>query len=404
MHAIIAAAFARTRTTLVVLVLILVAGAFSYITIAKEAAPEIDIPIFIVNVNYSGISAEDSARLLVEPLERRMQSIQGLRQMTGQAGEGFATMILEFRPGFDQQTALQSVRDETDNASADLPDGADQPTVREIDMSIFPIITVALSGSVPERELIGMARGLQTRLEGISGVLEASLSGDRDDLLEIVIDPLAMQSYGISSQEIAQAVRANNQLVAAGAFDTGAGRIGVSIPGTVQSIGDVLAMPVQVDGQTVVRVQDVARVRQTYRDPMSFARIDGQPTIALDISKTAGANVIDTVAAVQAAVAETSADWSDAVRVDYMQNQADDIEGLLGDLENNVIAAILLVMLTTILALGLRASLLVAIAIPGSSHVRLSRFSRDDLNRRDLRRRVVVLERRAWLGAEPSRR
>jgi multidrug efflux pump len=366
MHAIIAAAFARTRTTLVVLVLILVAGAFSYITIAKEAAPEIDIPIFIVNVNYSGISAEDSARLLVEPLERRMQSIQGLRQMTGQAGEGFATMILEFRPGFDQQTALQSVRDETDNASADLPDGADQPTVREIDMSIFPIITVALSGGVPERELIGMARGLQTRLEGISGVLEASLSGDRDDLLEIVIDPLAMQSYGISSQEIAQAVRANNQLVAAGAFDTGAGRIGVSIPGTVQSIGDVLAMPVQVDGQTVVRVQDVAQVRQTYRDPMSFARIDGQPTIALDISKTAGANVIDTVAAVQAAVAETSADWSDAVRVDYMQNQADDIEGLLGDLENNVIAAILLVMLTTILALGLRASLLVAIAIPGS--------------------------------------
>jgi multidrug efflux pump len=366
MHAIIAAAFARTRTTLVVLVLILVAGAFSYITIAKEAAPEIDIPIFIVNVNYSGISAEDSARLLVEPLERRMQSIQGLRQMTGQAGEGFATMILEFRPGFDQQTALQSVRDETDNASADLPDGADQPTVREIDMSIFPIITVALSGGVPERELIGMARGLQTRLEGISGVLEASLSGDRDDLLEIVIDPLAMQSYGISSREIAQAVRANNQLVAAGAFDTGAGRIGVSIPGTVQSIGDVLAMPVQVDGQTVVRVQDVAQVRQTYRDPMSFARIDGQPTIALDISKTAGANVIDTVAAVQAAVAETSADWSDAVRVDYMQNQADDIEGLLGDLENNVIAAILLVMLTTILALGLRASLLVAIAIPGS--------------------------------------
>lgn len=366
MNAIIAAAFARARTTLVALVLMLVAGAFSYVTIAKEAAPEIDIPIFIVNVNYSGISAEDSARLLVEPLERRMQSIQGLRQMTGQAGEGFATMILEFRPGFDQQTALQSVRDETDNAGADLPDGADQPTVREIDMSVFPILTVALSGGVPERELIGMARELQTRLEGISGVLEASLSGDRTDLLEIVIDPLAMQSYGISSGEVAQAVRANNQLVAAGAFDTGAGRISVSIPGTVQSIGDVLAMPVQIDGQTVVRVQDVAQVRQTYRDPTSFARIDGQPTIALDISKTTGANVIDTVAAVEAAVAEARTDWSEAVRVDFMQNQAEDIQTLLGDLENNVIAAILLVMLTTIIALGLRASLLVAIAIPGS--------------------------------------
>ena len=366
MHALIAAAFSRVRTALLFLVLIFVAGAYSYATISKEAAPEIDIPVFIVNVTYSGISAEDSSRLLVEPMERRFQSLEGLRRMSGQAGEGFATMTLEFQPGYNQDRALQNVRDEADNAQPDLPAGADAPIVREIDLSIFPILTIALSGEVPERELISMARDLETRLETISGVLEADLTGDREDLLEIIIDPLAMQSYGISSGEIAQAVQANNQLVAAGAFDTGAGRIGVSIPGTIQTLADVLAMPVQVSERTVVRVQDVAEVRQTYQDPVSFARIDGQPTIGIDIRKTAGANVIDTVADVQAMVQQTSEGWSDTVRVDYMQNQAEDIQTLLGDLENNVIAAIILVMLTTILALGLRASVLVAIAIPGS--------------------------------------
>ncbi|GGH44704.1 MMPL family transporter [Frigidibacter albus] len=366
MHAAIAAAFLRVRSTMLVLLLILGAGAATYVAIPKEASPEIDIPIFIVNVTYSGISAEDSARLLVEPLERQLQSIEGLRQMTGQAGEGFASVTLEFDPGFDQQTALQSVRDEADNAAPDLPDGADAPIVREIDLSLFPILTVALSGEVPERELIRIGRDLQDALEAVPGVLQAELTGEREDILEILIDPLAMQTYGISTQQIAQAVQNNNQLVAAGAFDTGAGRIGVSIPGTIRSISDVLAMPVRESGGTVVRVQDVAEVRQTFQDPVSFARIDGTPTIGLDISKTAGANIIDTVNAVQAVVDDAQQQWSGGIRVDYLQNQAEDIQDLLSDLENNVIAAVVLVMLTTILALGLRAALLVTVAIPGA--------------------------------------
>ncbi len=362
----LAAIFSRVRTVVVLLALIVLAGGYSYVTVPKEAAPEIDIPFFVVNIAYPGISAEDSARLLIEPMERQLQTVSGLRRIDAQAGEGFATLTLEFDPGFDHQTALQSVRDESDNATPDLPAGAEAPVVREIDLSLFPILTVALSGDVPERELIRIGRELEERLESISGVLEADISGAREDLMEVIIDPLALQSHGISPQEVSQAVRSNNQLVPAGAFDTGSGRIGVSIPGTIQSVADVLVMPVQVTDNAVVRVQDVAEVRQTFQDPTSFARIEGQRTIGLDISKTSGANIIDTVTEVQAVVESMQQDWPAAVRVDYLQNQADDIGSLLGDLENNVITAIVLVMLTVILALGLRASLLVAIAIPSS--------------------------------------
>lgn len=366
MHTLIAAAFARTRTTMLLLVLIFAAGAWSYATIPKEASPEIEIPIFVVSVSYPGISAEDSARLLVEPLERRFQALQGLRSMRAEAGDGFATITLEFDPGFDHATAVQDVRDETDAAGPDLPDGAGAPSVREVDLSQFPILTVGLSGDVPERELIALARGLGDRIEGVSGVLEARLSGDRAELLEIVIDPLAMQSYGLSAEQVGQAVRRNNQLVAAGAFDTGAGRIGVTIPGTIRSLADVLTMPVRVSDGTVVRVQDVAEVRQTFRDATSFARIDGQPGIAIDITKTTGANVLDTVAAVRAAVQAERGGWPAQIQLSFMQDQGEDIATMLSDLENNVIAAVLLVMLATILALGLRAALLVAVAIPGA--------------------------------------
>ncbi|MDN3519126.1 efflux RND transporter permease subunit [Aquisalimonas lutea] len=366
MYRALAAVFSRARTVSLLLVLIVLAGGYSYVTVPKEATPEIETPYFVVTVTYPGISAEDSARLLVEPLERQLQSIAGLRRMDARAADGFATVTLEFDPGFDHQAALQSVRDETDNATPKLPAGADAPSVREIDLSLFPILTVALSGDVPERELIRVGRQLEERLESVSGVLEADISGAREDLMEVIIDPLALQSHGLSPREVSQAIRNNNQLVTAGAFDTGSGRIGVSIPGTIQSAADVLVMPVQVTDNAVVRVQDVAEVRQTFQDPVSFARIGGQPTIGLDISKTSGANIIDTVADVQAVVEEMRADWPESVQVDYLLNQAEDVADLLGDLENNVIAAVVLVMLTMILALGVRASLLVAIAIPSS--------------------------------------
>ena len=366
MQALIAASFLRARTAMLLLALLVAGGVLAYLDIAKEAAPEIDIPYFTVTVTYPGISAEDSARLLIQPIERRLRSIEGLREIQGQAGENFASILLKFRAGTDQQQALQDVRDEVETAEPDLPAGANEPVVREIDISQFPILTVALSGPVPERDLTQLGRDLADRVEGVAGVLEARLSGDREDMVEIVVDPLAMQSHGISVEELARVVQANNQLVPAGAFDTGAGRIGVSIPGRIGSVADVLAMPVRVSDGVVVRVRDVAEVRETFRDAVTFARLNGQPMIGIDVTRISGANVLDTVARVRAEVEAVRAGWPEAVRVDLMQDQGEDIANMLGDLENSVILAVLMVMLPTILVLGLRASLLIGISIPAS--------------------------------------
>lgn len=366
MNGIIAAGFSRARTVMMVMVGLLLAGFTAYVTIPKESMPEVDIPIFIVNVTYSGVSAEDAATLLAEPIERQVNALEGLRRMETVASEGFASVTLEFRPGFDQAQALQSVKDAVDDAGPDIPPEADGPFVREIDMALFPILTVALSGPVPERELIRLGRALSDEIETVSGVLQADLTGEREDQLEILIDPLALETYGISPGQLSQAIQANNQLIAAGSFDTGAGRIGVSIPGTVVRLDEIMSIPVLVDGATVLRVQDVAEVRQTFKDPVSFARIDGQPALAIDVRKTVGANVIDTVAAVRDVVVQTRADWPEQVGVVFMNDQSKEMRTLLSDLQNNVIAAVVLVMLVTVLFLGLRASLLVAVAIPGS--------------------------------------
>ncbi len=366
MSGLIGAAFARPRTVLLLLALALFAGALSYARIAKEAAPDIEIPIFMVRIAYPGISAQDSARLLVRPMERQLQGIQGLRRMSAQSGQGFANITLEFRAGGDHQRALTDVRDRVDLARTELPAGAEAPVVTEMDLSLFPVVTVTLSGAVSERALLDTARRLRDEIEGLPGVREVVIQGDRRELLEILVDPVAVESYRLSYEEVARAVERNNRMIAAGAFDTGAGRIPVSIPGLIEGPLDVLSMPVRVADGTVVRLQDVAVVRQTFTDPEGFARVDGEPALALEVRRASGANVIDTVAEVRAVVERQQLGWPGGLSARFLQDQAEDIATLLGDLESNVLAAVLLVMLVMVVTLGTRAAVLVAVAIPGA--------------------------------------
>ena len=366
MGAIIQAAIGRARTVLMVLLLILTMGSLAWINIPKEAAPDIQIPIFFVSVSYSGIAPEDSERLLVRPLERELQSITGLRDLYSKAGEGFALLRLDFEAGYDNQQAMSDLREKVDQVRAELPQGSDEPVIQEVDLSIFPVLTVALSGPIPERTLVRIARDLRDRIEAQPGVLEVNIGGDRVDVLEVIADPLTMESYQIPYHQLIQAIERNNRLVAAGAMDTGAGRVTLKVPGVIESLEDVLSLPVVVEEGTVVTFGDVATGRRTFMDPESYARINGQPAVSLEIRKRAGANIIDTVAAAQAEIERASEDWPEALRVDTLQNMADDVAELLGDLENNVLTAVVLVMLTIVAALGGRSSWLVGLAIPGA--------------------------------------
>ncbi len=366
MNTLIQAAIERSRTVLLLLLLILTAGGLAYVKIPKEAAPDVDIPIFFVSVTYSGISPEDSERLLVRPLERELQPVAGLKELTSRAGEGFALLRLDFEAGYDNRQAMADVREKVDLARGQLPSGTDEPQVMEVDLSMFPVLVTTLSGPVPERTLVRIARDLRDRLEALPGVLEVQIGGDREDVLEVIADPLVMETYRIPYQQLIEAIDRNNRLVAAGAMDTGAGRVTLKLPGVIESLEDVLELPVKVENGTVVTFGDVATGRRGFKDPEGFARINGQPGVALEIRKRAGANILDTVEQAKAVIAEAQSEWPETVRVDHLQDMAEDVRDLLGDLENNVITAVVLVMLTIVAALGGRSSWLVGLAIPGA--------------------------------------
>ncbi|MFZ3584135.1 efflux RND transporter permease subunit [Loktanella sp. DJP18] len=366
MNALIDAAFSRARVVVLTLVMILLVGAYAYTAIPKESSPEIPIPIFYVSTSVDGISPEDSERLLVDPLETELSSLTGLKQMTGNASEGHASVQLEFEAGFDAASALDKVNEAVDRATTDLPEDATDPVVTEINTALFPILTVILSGPVPERTLNTLSEDLADRIEALGGVLEVDVGGARDELLEVVIDPTVFETYNISFEELIGQINRNNRLIAAGAIENGAGRIVLKVPGLIEDIDDVMALPVKVRGNTVVTFGDVATIRRTFEDPTGFARIDGQPALALEIKKRSGANIIETVDAVRSVIAQAQVDWPDSVAVAYIQDESEQVETMLSDLEANVIAAVILVMIVIVWALGIRSSLLVGLAIPGA--------------------------------------
>ena len=366
MRALIHAALDRSRTTLLTLTFLMVGGIAAFYSIPKEANPDVTIPMIYVSMTLEGISPEDAERLLVRPMEQELRSLEGVKEMRGTASEGHASVMLEFDAGFDPDKALQDVREKVDTARAKIPQEADEPRVNEVNVSLFPVLSVGLSGPLSERELITIARRLQDAIEGIPEVLEVEIGGDREDLLEVVVDPQVLESYGVDFDQLASLVTRNNQLVAAGSLDTGAGRMAIKVPGVIENIEDVMSMPIKVSGDTVVTFGDVAMLQRTFKDPTGFARINGEPALVLEVSKRAGANIIETIAEVRGLIEAAGPELPEELEVRYIMDQSTEVRDILSDLLNNVLTAIVLVIILVIAAMGPRSALLVGLTIPGA--------------------------------------
>jgi multidrug efflux pump len=360
----------RARMMIAFILLAVSAGALAYVNLPKEGEPDIEIPALFISVPFPGISTTDSESMLVKVMETEMADLDGLKKMSGTAAEGYGGLVLEFEFGWDKSKTLADVRDRMTKAEGKFPSGFQKYSINEINFSEFPIVIIALSGEVPERTLLQVARQLEDRLKGIDAVLDAKLTGHRDEMLEVVIDPLRLEAYNVTAGELISVVVNNNQLIAAGEIETENSTFSVKIPSSFTSPRDVFALPVKVNGDSIVRLGDLADIRLTFKDRAGTARFNGESTVALQIIKRKGFNHIDTVKAVRAVVAEEQAKWdpalSEALQVSVALDQSRIVAGMVAQLEGSVMTAIALVMIVVLAALGTRSALLVGFAVPAS--------------------------------------
>ncbi len=367
MTGLIDAAFSRIRVVLTALLVVTIFGAVSYLSIPREAEPDIPAPFVLVTMPLPGISPEDGERLLIRPTELELQSVEGLVQMDSLAYDGAAQIILEFSTAIEVDQAVLDVREAVNRAKAKYPANAEEPVVTEFNLqNEFPILTTIIYGDAPERAIYRVAKRLEDRLRSVSGVLEARLTGAREELLEVVVRPEVLQSYGLTPAEVVRAVTANNQLVTAGAADFADGRFQVKVPGLIKSPRDVRDIPVRVDGDRVVTVGDLAEVRRTFVDRQGYALFNGRPAIGVEITKRAGANIIETIEAARKIVEDDAKYRPASIRHEFLRDASVTVRDNLSGLTSSVLTAVFLVMIVIVGALGLRSALMVGVAIPSS--------------------------------------
>ncbi len=360
----------RARMVLFFVVLSLIAGLNSYFNLPKEGEPDIEIPVVFISVPFQGISAEDSEALLVKPLEKELSELKGLKNMSSTAAESYAGVFLEFDYGWDREATLADIRDKTNKAESNFPDGADQYSINEINFSEFPIVIVTVSGNIPERTLTKVAKELQDVIETVPTVLEAGLSGVREEVVEVIIDPLKLELYNITAGELYQIVNNNNKLIAAGDVEVGTGSYGIKIPSSFKTTNDVYNLPIKKNGDRLVNLGDVAEIRLTFKDRTGMARFNGKTTMAIQVVKRKGSNLIQTVADVKKIVNEYKETWppllQNNLKINFSLDNSKQVKGMVDSLESAVLTAIALVMIVVLASLGTRSALLVGFAIPMS--------------------------------------
>jgi len=361
------AAISRSRSTLLLMLVVVLCGLVARAALPIANDPHIVLPYFYVAVPHEGISPEDAERLLVQPMEIELRKLEGIEEVTAQASEGYATLLVEFDADQDLGEALVDVREAVDRARAEIPATAEEPIVRELDVDDFPLIQVnLLSDGANERQVYQAALDLRDDIEAIPSVLSADLQGHREEVLEVLIDPQALEAYRISSESLINLLQRNNRLIPAGSIDTGRGRFSVKVPSVVEEASDVMGLPLVSNGDAVVTLGDVADIRRTFKDRTSHARYNGREAIYVTVKKRADANVIDTANAVLAVVEEVRGRTPPGIEIVASQNTAEFAETQVTELQGNIITALALVMTVVVAAMGFRSGVIVGLGIPVS--------------------------------------
>ncbi len=355
------------RSVISILVLILLAGGISRNHLTLEHLPDVAAPFLVVSVVLDGVSPQDGDRLLARPLENELRTLDGIKEISSTSRESYVVSVIEFETDIDIHRALQDTREAVNRAKAEFPIEAEEPLVEEISANEFPAIVVALTGDkASERELFNAAQKLKLAIEGIPGVLEANLVGEREEVAEAIVDPTKLQYYNLSSAELINAVVNNNLLVPAGELDQNGGRFSVKVPGIIETAQDIYNLPLRSTSDGAVTLRDVAQVRRSFKDPKRYTYINGKPGITIDVEKRRKANDIDVSTAVRATVASMADQLPSGVEISFLLDQSNFVKDMVSEMEGNILTAMALVMIIVVAALGVRSGILVGFGIPFS--------------------------------------
>lgn len=361
---------ANRTSVYVMMVIIIIIGMISYLGMPKESFPEVKQPTIFVNTAYPGNSPIDIENLVSRPLEKEINTIDGLKKLTSTSIQDFSIIVAEFELDNPTAEVLQEVKDAVDRAKASLPsDLPADPNISELNFSDMPVMNVNLSGNYDQNKLKEFAELLQDKFESLPEVSAVDISGLTEEEVEIAIDRVKMESLEISLSDIENAIRGENITMSGGDIKSVEGsditRRNLRIDGEFDNYHDLLDVIVKNEFQNIVYLRDIGTVKFGQKEPTSFARLNKKPVVALDIKKKSGANLINAADGIQTIVTEAKkTSLPKDLNITITNDQSKDTKMMVSNLENSIIMGVILVVIVLVFFLGLRNSLFVGIAIP----------------------------------------
>ena len=357
-------AIKKAKTTLLIAFMVIIAGSYARQEIPIAASPNVQLPFISVSVFLDGASPGDTSRLIARPLENRLKTVTGVKSIRSTSYLSYARIFLEFEVGFDIDKALVDIKQGVEEIKYQLPQEAEDPQIQEYSEASFPVMNISIVGGTSVRQKVFYARELKDKIEPIEQILEVRLTGAPEEVLEGIIDKSKMESYGVTLSDIYYSVSNNNLIIPGGNQDTGRGSFNIEVPSIIESAKDVYAIPVKVTKDAIVTLGDIASIKRTFKDFTSYARVNGEDAVTLEISLRESANAIDASNAIRGILKNFESTLPKNLKIAISNDDTVYASLMVKELNGNIIAAVILIMVLVIASMGTRVSMLVGLSIP----------------------------------------
>jgi HAE1 family hydrophobic/amphiphilic exporter-1 len=352
---------------------LVVLGLQSRSRMPQEYNPKVDIPYVTVVTTYAGAGPNEIETLISEPIEKAVTSAGNLKNVTSSSQDGISTVTLEFELGTDLEAASADVRDKVSAIRATLPKDSDEPKILKLDISSMPIMTIGLAGPLSAKEMRILADDVVAdKLAKVGGVAAVNVSGGEERELSVSVDKNRLDAYGVGIDKVVTAIRGANLNVPAGSIKEGARDISIRTVGEYKNADEIAGTRIFIGGKNgkpdyIVRVGDIAEVKDTVAEPDVLTRLNGRPGVVFNIQKQADANTVGVADGIKRELAALQPELPTGVVPIIAIDQSKFVKDALRDVNKSLLEGVLLVVLIVFLFLHTaRATFIVAVAIPTS--------------------------------------
>jgi len=353
--------------TVLILALVVV-GLFCYFNLGVDRFPKVDFPMVTVTTRLVGAAPEEMETEITDKIEEAVNTISGIDQLTSTSAEGVSIVMIQFDLEKSADVAAQEVRDKVNAVLAQLPKESDPPIIEKLDADSAPILSVALSGPAPTRDITEFAdKTLKRQIESISGVGQARVIGGQVRQINIVADTAKLSALGLTVSDLVHALQAQNVQIPGGQVEQGLRDLTLRTYGRVnkpEEFGDIAIAP---RNGYPVKVKDVARVDDSVADAETIARVDGKPAVVLQVRKQSGTNTVEVINRVKDRVEQLRAQLPHDWKMVIVRDQSDYITAAVDAVKEHLVLGSLFAALIVLLFLKkFRLTVISAVAIPAS--------------------------------------